>query len=214
MTDIFIKSFNRPFFLERCLESIHTFVESNYRVTILDDGTPQKYLDKIMEKYPSVTLKKSKNYTEKINSINENLKSGAEINGFKIPTELWIDAAKNASDYFIMTEDDVWFTQKINIDQLREKAKTNKISLLKLGWLGNSSDDRWLEIFPIDNEVTATKPKNLFLSHPFIMDLFLRGDPACIPCKNAGQHPRDAKTAFRGLKIPLPLLFSNRVSFL
>ena len=36
--DIFIKSFNRPFYLDRCLQSIENFVEGNYEVKILDDG--------------------------------------------------------------------------------------------------------------------------------------------------------------------------------
>lgn len=173
MTDIFIKSFNRPFYLDRCLNSIENFVEGSYKITVLDDGTPQKYLDKISEKHPTITIKKSKNYTKKINAIDENLKNGTEINGFQIPTDLWIDAVKNGSDYFIITEDDVWFTKKINTDELQEIAKKNKISLLKLGWLGNHQDDKWINLYPsLDNEITALKPKNLFLSNPFIMDLF------------------------------------------
>ena len=40
--DILIKSFNRPFYLDRCLNSIHSFVSGDYRVSILDDGTPAK----------------------------------------------------------------------------------------------------------------------------------------------------------------------------
>ena len=38
MVNIFIKSFNRPFYLDRCLQSIENFVEGNYEVKILDDG--------------------------------------------------------------------------------------------------------------------------------------------------------------------------------
>ena len=49
-TSILIKSFNRAFYLDRCLKSIKTYVTGNYTVTILDDGTPQKYLDKIQQK--------------------------------------------------------------------------------------------------------------------------------------------------------------------
>ena len=93
MTDIFIKSFNRTFYLDRCLESIKKFVSGNYKITILDDGTPQKYLDKIKLKYPQIEILKSSNYTEKSSAII----SGKEINGFQIPTDLWINAVKNAS---------------------------------------------------------------------------------------------------------------------
>ena len=115
MVNIFIKSFNRVFYLDRCLQSIETFVEGNCTVKILDDGTPEKYLQKIKEKHPNVEILKSENYQNKILAIEENLKSGKEIDGFTIPTELWINAVKNATDYFIITEDDVWFTQKINV---------------------------------------------------------------------------------------------------
>lgn len=71
-----------------------------------------------------------------------------------------------------MTEDDVWFTEKINIDELSEKTKKHKISLLKLGWLGNYSDDKWLNIQSIDDELATAQPKDLFLYNSFIMDLF------------------------------------------
>lgn len=172
MIDILIKSFNRPYYLDRCLKSIETFVLGNYKITILDDGTPAKYLDKIQEKYPLVRVLKSENYEEKIKAIEENLTTGKEINGFQIPTDLWKDAVKNASDYFIIAEDDVWFSEKINVDNLAEKAQKHKISLLKLGWLGNYRDNSWVNLIPIDNELIATQPKDLFLSSPWVMDCF------------------------------------------
>ncbi|MDO4763873.1 MAG: glycosyltransferase family 25 protein [Flavobacteriaceae bacterium] len=172
MIDILIKSFNRPYYLDRCLKSIETFVVGNYKISILDDGTPAKYLDKIQEKHPLVRILKSKNHEKKIKAIEENLTIGKEINGFQIPTDLWKNAVKNASDYFIITEDDVWFSEKINIDDLAKKAQKHKISLLKLGWLSNFKDDQWVNLIPIDNELTATQPKDLFLSIPLIMDWF------------------------------------------
>ena len=46
---ILIKSFYRPYLLERCLKSIYEKVKNaeDLEIIILDDGTPQKYLDKI-----------------------------------------------------------------------------------------------------------------------------------------------------------------------
>lgn len=170
--DILIKSFNRPFYLDRCLNSIYSFVSGNYRVSILDDGTPQKYLNKIQEKYPSVKILKSENYSKKVEAIQENFESGKEINGFQIPTQLWYNTAKNASDYFIMTEDDVWFSREINTDKLQKEAEKHNIHLLKLGWLGSSRDEQWQEIKEINHAINAIKPKDLFLSYPLIMDWF------------------------------------------
>ena len=125
--EIFIKSFNRPYYLDRCLQSIENFVDGDFVVKILDDGTPEKYLQKIKEKHPNVEILTSKNYQTKIIAIEENLKTGKEIDGFTIPTDLWYNAAKNASEYFIMTEDDVWFTQKINVNNLQEIGKKHQI---------------------------------------------------------------------------------------
>ena len=170
--NIFIKSFNRPYYLDRCLQSIENFVEGNFWVKVLDDGTPEKYLQKIKEKHPKVEIITSKNYQNKIAAIEENLKSGKEIDGFSIPTDLWYSAAKNASEYFIMTEDDVWFTQKINVNALQETCSQNKISLLKLGWLGNNKDDEWTVISEISEVINRVHPKDLLLFPEFINDLF------------------------------------------
>ena len=101
--DIIIKSFNRPFYLDRCLYSIQKFVEGDYTITVLDDGTPEKYLTKIKTKYPSIKIVRSENYDEKTEAIQENLKTGADINGFKITTQMWINTVKDDSTYFIIT---------------------------------------------------------------------------------------------------------------
>ena len=172
MINIFIKSFNRPFYLDRILQSINSFVEGNYLIKILDDGTPEKYLAKIKEKHPNIEIIKSKNYQNKAAAIEENLKSGKEIDGFAIPTNMWYKAAKNGSEYFIMTEDDVWFTHKINVDNLLENCKKNKISLLKLGWLGNKKEDNYAEFSEISDEILRIQPKDLLLFPEFLNNLF------------------------------------------
>src|SRR5690606_15050098 len=45
--------------------------------------------------------------------------------------------------------------------------------LTKLGWLGNFSDDKSIEIRPIENGLNVLIPKNLFSSNEFVMDLFM-----------------------------------------
>lgn len=170
--DIFIKSYNRVFYLDRSIRSIKNNVSGDYQITILDDGTPQKYLEKLKTIHPEIIIKTSENYAEKSHSVKENIRNGKNIDGFFIPTKLWYNAAENASPYFVMTEDDVWFTKKININELVKDSQQNKISLLKLGVLGNFNWDDWDSIFPITDKIEATKPKELFLSHPFLMDLF------------------------------------------
>ncbi len=172
MIDVFIKSFNRPYYLDRCLDSIFRLVTGNFQITILDDGTPKAYLDKIKEKYPSVRILTSEHYEAKTQAIKDNLATGKEINGFQIPTQLWRNAVKNGSEYCIVTEDDVWFTKPINVDKLSQTAKEHKISLLKLGWIGKAQNKDWVVQTAINSEITSIQPKDLFLSSPMVMDWF------------------------------------------
>lgn len=170
--DILIKSFNRPFYLDRCISSIYKFVSGDFTIKVLDDGTPEKYLTKIQVKYPDIIIIKSDNYQQKCQAIVHNLKKGTEINGFQIPTKLWKEVALSSSDYFIMTEDDVWFAENTNINKLVLEMKKSEIALLKLGWLGNFNDDKNLNISEISNQIERTIPKKLFLQNKKIMEAF------------------------------------------
>lgn len=166
--DIIIKSFNRPYYLDRCLKSILQNVKGNYKIKIIDDGTPQKYLDKITNSY-DVEIIPTINYTQK----SKNIEEGKENNGFVIPTESWRKAVENSSDYFLITEDDVWFTEIVNVDELINQMISNDIHLIKLGILGIYSDDKFAEIKTLSSEIESTYPLKTFTSNQFIMDLFM-----------------------------------------
>ncbi|MDH1881999.1 glycosyltransferase [Empedobacter sp. GD03797] len=173
MTTIIIKSFNRPYYLERCLSSIYSCVKGNFEIKILDDGTPKKYLEVIKSKFPNVKIIISSQYQNKITAIEENITKGDKIDGFTIPTDLWFNAVKSSSDYVLVTEDDVWFTNPINIDEVVKEMKSFSTPLLKLGWLGNNIENEYCELSEISNNITSLKPKNLFTSNKFVMDLFM-----------------------------------------
>ncbi|PZU81450.1 MAG: hypothetical protein DI529_15655 [Chryseobacterium sp.] len=172
MTDIFIKSFNRPFYLDRCIASIEKYVSGKFRIKVLDDGTPEKYLDKIRKKYPHAEILLSDNYQKKIKAIEENLSSGKPVNGFEIPTRFWYDNVKKASEYVIVTEDDVWFTQPVNVDELSQQAENLNVSLIKLGWLGNESERKDLIINSISDNLESAKPKPLPYFPKKLMEAF------------------------------------------
>lgn len=173
MVTILIKSFNRPFYLDRCLASINRFVKGNYEVKILDDGTPVKYLNKIKSKYPEVNIQRSGQYQQKVEKIQENLETGKEINGFQIPTPMWIDAVKSATDFVLVTEDDVWFTNPVELDEITSQMKTYEIDLVKLGWHGNTDVFKELDTSMISDHLNRSYPKNLFTSNRWVMDLFM-----------------------------------------
>lgn len=167
MTSILIKSFNRPFYLDRCLESIFLNVEGNFSVSILDDGTQKKYLDRIIEKYPNVNIRLSEHYNEKQKLIGEQ----KEIDGFTIPVKLWKSEVEKSTDYVLVTEDDVWFTQKVNLDELTAEMKKNRSSLIHLGWLGKKdmeivgqSDRQSIQYYDLSD---------IFSSNQFVMDALI-----------------------------------------
>ncbi|NBW27162.1 MAG: glycosyltransferase [Flavobacteriaceae bacterium] len=167
--DLLIKSFNRPYYLDRCIQSIYLNVRDNdINIIILDDGTPKKYLDKLTNKYPAIKILKSDLYSEKSKAI---VNGDSNVNS-KIPIDLWINAAEKASNYFLLIEDDFWFTKPIHLKKIRLNLESDKIKILKLCWLGNSN------LLPkkterSNNEYSIFTP-NLYTTNPYLFNLIFR----------------------------------------
>jgi len=152
--DILIKSFNRPYYLDRCLYSIENQVKrTSGKIIILDDGTPQIYLDKIASKYPNVIIYKSEFYESKQQFTTKGLRPDQYI----IPIDFWLEAAKKASDNFILIEDDTWFVEDIDLDEVNLEITQNNIVFAKLYWIGNPK---------INQNKAAMVKKNFVLIKP------------------------------------------------
>lgn len=121
---------------------------------ILDDGTPQIFLDKILEKYTSVIIKKSEFYEEKVRFTNE----GKRPKKYIIPINLWVESAKIASENFILIEDDTWFIDDINLNEVNDEIVQNNVVLTKLYWIGNSIINQNKSETPLKN-IVLLKPK-------------------------------------------------------
>lgn len=173
MITIIIKSFNRPYYLERCLTSVFQNVKGDFEIKVLDDGTPQKYLDIIQVKFPNINILTSNQYSEKIKAIEANIVNGKKIDGFTIPTDLWYSEVKKSSEYVLVIEDDVWFIEEINLNTIEDEMISKKVPLTKLGWLGIFSDDKNLIINRLSDDLSQAQPNSLFISNKFIMDLFM-----------------------------------------
>lgn len=65
MTSILIKSFNRPFYLDRCLLSIKRYVSGWSEIRVLDDGTPAPLLEEVRRRHPEIDIIKSAAWAEK-----------------------------------------------------------------------------------------------------------------------------------------------------
>jgi len=134
LIDILIKSFNRPYYLDRCLYSIYKFVKkTDFNIVVLDDGTPEKYLQKILKKYPEVILKKSSFYPHKskFTAIGKSPKIQ------DIPINLWNDAVKDTTTYFLLLEDDFWFSENFELNNLVNHLISKNGIFAKFLWLDN-----------------------------------------------------------------------------
>ncbi|RXR19275.1 hypothetical protein EQG63_07465 [Flavobacterium amnicola] len=130
--EILIKSFNRPYYLDKCLHSVYTYASGFSKIIVLDDGTPEKYLAKIRTKYPKIDIIQSELALKKQKQIENQEKCDSAI-----PIDLWKNAAANSTDYFILLEDDMWFVQPISFQNFSNDLKANAIEMVKLFWLNN-----------------------------------------------------------------------------
>lgn len=132
--DIFIKSFNRPYLLDRCLQSIYLNIEGISSIIILDDGTPDLYLDKIKKSFPNIIIKKSEFHKEKSDMI---LSGQILKNKLKFPGKFWHrECISSNGQFFLLLEDDMYIVEKINLNDLHKIMIDNQLQLFKLFWLG------------------------------------------------------------------------------
>ncbi len=154
--DILIKSFNRVYYLDRCLHSISVYLKNfTGHIYILDDGTPEVYLQKIQQKYPYLIILKSDGYEIKSKYIENRDYNLPEI----IPTKFWYHSALNISDYFIVLEDDMWFTNTLDVAKLNYNCTKENIALLKLFWVSNTK---------VIGDVTIKNIDSLLLYKPIV----------------------------------------------
>ena len=137
-------------------------IGEDLRIKVLDDGTPQKYLDKIQEKFPEIKIYKSEFYNQKVAFTEK----GERPEIHNIPIDLWIKVAAESSQNFILLEDDIWFTETVNIQELQSTIDQENLVFVKFFWLGN----------PVLVQEKSSEIKNnirifqadLFVNNPFL----------------------------------------------
>ncbi|MFT4202930.1 MAG: hypothetical protein QM610_03365 [Chitinophagaceae bacterium] len=170
-TNIYIKSFNRPYFLDRCLYSIYRYMTGNYRVIILDDGTPLKYIDRVKEKYPQVIFQFSDDAVKKRTEIEQAIRTGEEHYTRSIPLQFWHDTVEQGSGYFLLTEDDIWVTAPVDVDAYVQLMKAKKMNTIKLRWWGNENTNVGERVL-LSGEVEAVIPKIHFAAEWIVKNRF------------------------------------------
>lgn len=166
--NIYIKSFNRPYLLHRTLQSIYHFLEKfDGQIIILDDGTPQKYLDKLLILFPDIQIVKSPLYDEKEQKISEN-----KIPLKKIPANFWRDQIAEGTEHFILLEDDMWFCQSIDFPAFKKQIVYEKMDMIRFFWLKNADliSNRKIS----ENDFFSIVSPKLLVNNPALFDMIFR----------------------------------------
>ncbi len=132
--DILVKSFNRPYYLERCLRSLQLQLQGAFQIKILDDGTPEKYLQKIAVLFPEAEIIRSPFYKQKAAAIEAAAREEAPYSLFSIPSRFWVDAVAGSTDFFYLFEDDFWLTRPVSISEVEALMRREQLVLLKTHW--------------------------------------------------------------------------------
>jgi glycosyltransferase involved in cell wall biosynthesis len=173
--DVIIKSFNRPYYLEKCLRSVEKYFRGNYNIIILDDGTPEQYLKRIQTLFPSVHIHRSDSYDRKSRAIREHLAGHSAYNLKHIPAQFWKDKIASASNIFLLLEEDAWITSEIDQVAIKDAMLKHNIAITKLFWNGNENIVKG-EKNLIGNETELILPKlpvtNLFLAEMILKNRF------------------------------------------
>jgi hypothetical protein len=129
--NIYIKSFNRPFYLDRCIQSVLFNVRNYDNIIILDDGTLSKYVTKLQRKYPFVQWRFSGADDNKFELLRQ--EGFDEIKKkYPDPSQFWVrELQKEKEEYFLLLEDDVWIVQNIDLQLLKSNMAENSCVFLK-----------------------------------------------------------------------------------
>lgn len=132
--NVYIKSFNRPFYLDRCISSIKFNIKGCSRIIVLDDGTQSQYLNKLKELHPDVEFRSSGATDRKVELLRaENF--SAIKSEFPEPSDFWIKEIQRESEsYFFLIEDDAWISRRLDLNMVRDNLDKNAGVIYKCWW--------------------------------------------------------------------------------
>lgn len=156
--DVIVKSFNRPYYLERCLRSIYDYLTGDFSVKILDDGTPPEYLERIQQLYPQVLITRSPRYSAKVAALKAHVEKDIPFDQKIIPIDFWMDGISQATERFLLLEDDIWLTKELNTITTEQVMVDEELDMVKLYWYGNSRLNSG-QIIPLRHGIEEIIPK-------------------------------------------------------
>lgn len=132
--NIFIKSFSRPYSLDRCICSIKKKVLNYSDIIVMDDGTEKKYMQKLITKHPDIKIVYSDTADYKYDYIMTHLEQWFYQREKKFdPAIFWSKTIREqATDAFLLLEDDFWIAENIDLQKFEQHIHGNHILYTKL----------------------------------------------------------------------------------
>ena len=134
MTNIYIKAFNRPFYLDRCIRSVKFNVSGYDRLIVLDDGTLTRYLDRLRTLHPDVEFRGSGATDNKLALLRAGRFREIEQT-CPSAIEFWTaEIGRDPHDYVLVLEEDAWITRRFDLSAAVDNMTANQAMILKLWW--------------------------------------------------------------------------------
>jgi hypothetical protein len=132
--NVYIKAFNRPFYLDRCLTSLARLASGVGAVVVLDDGTESRFKAALRARHPAVRWIESNADDGKMAL----LRAGAfeEIRRrYDDPARLWTRAiAAETAPRFLLLEEDTWLTEALDLAALDRVMAKLEVGFARLHW--------------------------------------------------------------------------------
>jgi hypothetical protein len=134
MTNVYIKSFARPFYLDRCIRSIRFNLQGYDRIVVLDDGTERAHLDRIRALHPDVEIRSSGADDGKMALLREE-KFSEIAERYPSAPRFWVaEIDKDPHDYTLVLEDDAWLSRHVDLTTLVPHLAEKNTAICKLWW--------------------------------------------------------------------------------
>ena len=140
----YLKASNRPYCLDRCLRSIRRHVSGLDGLVVLDDGTRERYLEKLAAQHPDVEFRSSPKGKDKYAFMDEpGFLAGppGQVDLLRTfspamdPARFWVkEVARDPGKYLFIQEEDTWFVSPVDLNRIRANMDANQAILTKLFW--------------------------------------------------------------------------------
>jgi hypothetical protein len=132
--NVYIKSFNRPFYLDRCVRSIKFNVKGADKIIVLDDGTLSSYQRRLAAMHPDIEIRSSGADDGKVKLLREEDFRGIQAR-YPVASDFWIsEMRKEEGPYFFLLEDDAWVSRRLDLDLIETSLRERNAVIYKCWW--------------------------------------------------------------------------------